>query len=347
MFAAVLVEMVAMMMMIIDSTTQNGLSILPISVMGSDTVSPTSCADAAVMTTPRPANSTIVSGNPTTCPTICARCDLAKRLKSGMFSDNVAQKPTIAVRPAKKIAQNEASAGRVGGRASSSLTEACGQAHTSRPTPTSISSGAAMTSSHLIDSEPRSTTQTLATQKMKKPMTSPTPPSCFQLSEHGRQHQVHGDAAKQGLDAEPAAGHQRADQRGHVGADDAERGAQHHRKGNAELRAAEGVERQRNQHDDVGDEHRPQRFAHREPEVGSQHATQRVGRHADRHAHPQRGDVPFVPGALRDPRRRDVFVEAGTRGEIRAHLELVEFADLDGAALSSGQLCHPPCTSGP
>ena len=62
MFAAVLVEMVARMMTIIDSTTQNGLSILPISVMGSETVSPTSCADAAVMTTPSPANSTIVSG---------------------------------------------------------------------------------------------------------------------------------------------------------------------------------------------------------------------------------------------------------------------------------------------
>ena len=54
------------------------------------------------MTTPRPANSTIVSGSPTICPTIWARCDLAKRLKSGMFSDNVAQKPTIAVSPAKK-----------------------------------------------------------------------------------------------------------------------------------------------------------------------------------------------------------------------------------------------------
>ena len=39
-----------------------------------------------------------------------------------------------------------------------------------------------MTSRYLIDSEPRSTTQTFATQKMKKPMTSPTPPSCFQLS---------------------------------------------------------------------------------------------------------------------------------------------------------------------
>jgi hypothetical protein len=34
---------------------------------------------------------------------------------------------------------------------------------------------------------------------------------------------------------------------------------------------------------------------------------------------------------LRDPRGRDVFVEAGARGEISANLELVEFADLYGA----------------
>jgi hypothetical protein len=36
------------------------------------------------------------------CPMIWLRCDRAKRLKSGMFSDSVAQKPTIAVSPAKK-----------------------------------------------------------------------------------------------------------------------------------------------------------------------------------------------------------------------------------------------------
>ena len=36
----------------------------------------------------------------------------------------------------------------------------------------------------MIDSDPRNTTQTLATQKMKKPMTSPTPPSCAQVSDN-------------------------------------------------------------------------------------------------------------------------------------------------------------------
>ena len=38
---------------------------------------------------------------------------------------------------------------------------------------------------------------------------------------------MNGNAAKQGLHAEPAAGDQGANQRWHVGADDAERGAQY------------------------------------------------------------------------------------------------------------------------
>jgi hypothetical protein len=102
MFAAVLVEMVARMIMSIDSTTHSGLSILPIRLMGSEMVWPTSSADAAVRTTPRPANSNMVSGRPMIWPMTCERCERAKRLKSGMLSDSVAQKPTIAVNAAMK-----------------------------------------------------------------------------------------------------------------------------------------------------------------------------------------------------------------------------------------------------
>jgi hypothetical protein len=36
------------------------------------------------------------------CPMTCERCERANRLKSGMFSDSVAQKPTIAVNAAMK-----------------------------------------------------------------------------------------------------------------------------------------------------------------------------------------------------------------------------------------------------
>ena len=70
MLAAVLVEIVARMIISIDSTTQNGLSMWPIRLIGSEIVSPTSSADAAVSSTPRPANRNIVSGRPMIWPTI-------------------------------------------------------------------------------------------------------------------------------------------------------------------------------------------------------------------------------------------------------------------------------------
>ncbi len=88
--------------MSIAITTIKLLSMRPIRLMGSEIASPVSSTDAAVSTTPRPANSSIVSGRPMICPSTWLRCVLAKRLKSGMFSDSVAQKPTIAVSPAMK-----------------------------------------------------------------------------------------------------------------------------------------------------------------------------------------------------------------------------------------------------
>jgi len=98
----VLVEIVAIMIISIDKTTQKVLSIWPIRLIGSEIVSPVSSIDAEVNSTPSPAKRNIVSGSPMICPTIWLRCDRANRLKSGMFSDNVAQKPTIAVSAAMK-----------------------------------------------------------------------------------------------------------------------------------------------------------------------------------------------------------------------------------------------------
>ena len=46
---------------------------------------------ALVMSTPIAANTDIVVGRATTCPTICSRWLRPNRVKSGMFSDNVAQ----------------------------------------------------------------------------------------------------------------------------------------------------------------------------------------------------------------------------------------------------------------
>ena len=117
------------------------------------------------------------------CPVICARCDFAKRLKSGMLSDRVAQKPTIAVNPAPNNGQNDASAARSAGADNTSTIETFGAAQIMRPTATASSIGAASASRCLIDSEPRMTTVIFATQKIKKPMTSPVPPSAAQESE--------------------------------------------------------------------------------------------------------------------------------------------------------------------
>ena len=63
------------MMTSIETATQKRLSMWPIRLIGSDTVSPTSDPDAAVMITPSPANRNIVSGNPSICPTTWLLCD--------------------------------------------------------------------------------------------------------------------------------------------------------------------------------------------------------------------------------------------------------------------------------
>src|SRR6187549_1771743 len=64
-------------------------------------------AVAEVTTTPINANKVIEDGKPITCPFICAFCDLAYRVKSGMFNESVAQKPTMPVNAGKKKFQND------------------------------------------------------------------------------------------------------------------------------------------------------------------------------------------------------------------------------------------------
>ena len=68
------------------------------------------------------------------------------------------------------------------------------------------------------------------------------------------QHRVDGLAADPGLDAEPAAGHQRAQHGGNVGAAHAERRAHEDRKGNAVLGAGVRVEQHRDEHDQVAEQ---------------------------------------------------------------------------------------------
>src|SRR5208283_3275511 len=75
-----------------------GLLNLPRSTAGSQMASPNTIADADVMMTPNAENTSMVGGRPMACPIICSFWPLPNRVKSGMFRDNVAQNPTIAVR---------------------------------------------------------------------------------------------------------------------------------------------------------------------------------------------------------------------------------------------------------
>src|SRR6516164_5869009 len=80
----------------------------PSSTTGSQMASPKITADAEVTATPMKEYSVIALGSPSACPTICARCDLAYRVKSGIFSATVAQNPTIPVSAGMKKRTNSA-----------------------------------------------------------------------------------------------------------------------------------------------------------------------------------------------------------------------------------------------
>ena len=54
-------------------------------------------------------SSAIGAGRPIDWPITWSRCERAKRVKSGIFSASVAQKPTIAVSPGQNVAQNRPS----------------------------------------------------------------------------------------------------------------------------------------------------------------------------------------------------------------------------------------------
>ena len=69
------------------------------------------------MTTPIAAKRVIVVGSATTWPITCSRCERPKRVKSGMLSESVAQKPTIAVTLGTNTGKNAPSVGNLPGAA--------------------------------------------------------------------------------------------------------------------------------------------------------------------------------------------------------------------------------------
>ena len=101
-------------------------------------------------------------------------------------------------------------------------------------------------------------------------------------------------AADPGLDAEPAAGDERAQDRRHVGADDAERGAAIDGEGNAVARPGVGVEDHRHQHDDIAEENGEDGLPPVHAAVDERRG-QHVGRDAGGHGNPQGRDVPHAP----------------------------------------------------
>ncbi len=58
--------------------------------------------EALVHAIPMKEYSVIATGKPNACPTIWLSCDREYRVKSGIFSESVAQYPTIAVNEGKK-----------------------------------------------------------------------------------------------------------------------------------------------------------------------------------------------------------------------------------------------------
>src|ERR1700754_400247 len=105
--AAILVASVDRATASMAKLTSSLLSNLPASTTGSQMVVPNMMVVADVTTTPIKAKRVIEGGSPIACPLICAFWLTAYRVKSGIFSDRVAQKPTMPVRPGIKNAQND------------------------------------------------------------------------------------------------------------------------------------------------------------------------------------------------------------------------------------------------
>src|SRR5919106_4426705 len=107
-FAAMLTATVATTTVNIEIATITGDVNLPTSCTGSQMACPKMIVVALVIMTPIAANTNIVVGSATTCPTTCSRWLRLNRVKSGMFNDSVAQKPIIAVSEGTNTGQSSA-----------------------------------------------------------------------------------------------------------------------------------------------------------------------------------------------------------------------------------------------
>ncbi len=124
------------------------------------------------------------------------------------------------------------------------------------------------------------------------------------------------------LDAEPSARDDRAQDRRHVRALHAERGAAQHRERHAVLRAGVRVQDHRDQDDGVAEQDGDERL----PPVHAllhQPRRERVGGDHHAHADPERGDVIRGPRAAGERRRREVGVPQRTGRDVLGQLDEV------------------------
>ncbi len=115
------------------------------------------------------AYSVIAVGSPIACPIICARCDFAYRVKSGMLSATVDQNPTMPVSAGMKNRTNSGVVRNLLGVCNTGPNPpALRVIQKSSSSPTTSINGAPIPSRNLMVSIPRQITAILIAQKIKK-----------------------------------------------------------------------------------------------------------------------------------------------------------------------------------
>ena len=136
-----------------------------------------------------------------------------------------------------------------------------------------------------------------------------------QAGRPGYHELVNSRPAYPGLDAEPAAGYQAAQETGEHGAVHPEVHAQEHGQWDAVLGAHMRVQDHGNEHDDVAEEDGEERLFPVHTlldEAGGEH----VGGNTHGHADPDGGDMPAIPGAGRGGHGREIFAVQRRCGDV-------------------------------
>src|SRR3989442_1336349 len=146
------------------------------------------------------------------------------------------------------------------------------------------------------------------------PNTPPPPPQPPPGRPEDSEQRIDRHPADPGLDAEPSARDHRPQERRDVRAARAECRAGEHGERNPVARPRVGADHERNEHDHVAQQDRDETLPPVHP-CGDHARGEHVCWNAYTHLDPERRDVPHVPGALADPRGRQVGVDEWPRGQ--------------------------------